>query len=57
MRSDQEALTLHQNKTHDVGAFDASKTFHSGVSLAVISLPLEVTRHLYTVLSDGCGLG
>ena len=31
--SDQEALTLHQVKTHDVRAFAASKAFQSGVSL------------------------
>ena len=31
--SDQEALTLHQVKAHDVRAFAASKAFQSGVSL------------------------
>ena len=31
--SDQEALTLHQVKAHDVRAFAASKTFQSGISL------------------------
>ena len=30
--SDQEALTLHQVKAHDVRAFAASKAFQSGVS-------------------------
>ena len=30
--SDQEALTLHQVKAHDVMAFAASKAFQSGVS-------------------------
>ena len=34
--SDQEALTLHQVKAHDVRAFAASKTFQSGVSLEQI---------------------
>ena len=34
--SDQEALTLHQVKAHDVRAFAASKAFHSGVSLEQI---------------------
>ena len=34
--SDQEALTLHQVKTHDVRAFAASKAFQSGVSLEQI---------------------
>ena len=33
--SDQEALTLHQVKAHDVRAFAASKAFQSGVSLVV----------------------
>ena len=31
--SDQEALTLHQVKAHDVRAFGASKAFQSGISL------------------------
>ena len=30
---DQESLTLHQVKEHDVRAFAVSKAFHSGVSL------------------------
>ena len=34
--SDQEALTLHQAKAHDVRAFTASKAFQSGVSLEQI---------------------
>ena len=34
--SDQEALTLHQDKAHDVRAFAASKTFQSGVFLEQI---------------------
>ena len=34
--SDQEALTLHQDKAHDVRAFAASKAFQSGVSLEQI---------------------
>ena len=34
--SDQEALTLHQVKAHDVRAFAASKAFQSGVSLQQI---------------------
>ena len=34
--SDQEALTLHQVKAHDVRAFAASKAFHLGVSLEQI---------------------
>ena len=34
--SDQEALTLHQVKAHDVRAFAASKAFQSGVSLEKI---------------------
>ena len=33
MSSDQEALTLHQVKAHDVRAFTASKAFQSRVSL------------------------
>ena len=31
--SDQQALTLHQVKAHDVRAFPASKAFQSGISL------------------------
>ena len=31
--SDQEALSLHQVKAHDVRVFAASKAFHSGISL------------------------
>ena len=34
--SDQESLTLHQVKAHDVRAFAASKAFQSGVSLEQI---------------------
>ena len=34
--SDQEALTLHQTKAHDVRAFAASKAFQLGVSLEQI---------------------
>ena len=34
--SDQEALTLHQVKAHDVRAFAVSKAFQSGVSLEQI---------------------
>ena len=34
--SDQEALTLHQVKAHDVRAFAASKAFQLGVSLEQI---------------------
>ena len=34
--SDQEALTLHQVKAHDVRVFAASKAFQSGVSLEQI---------------------
>ena len=43
--SDQESLTLHQVKAHDVRAFAASKAFQSGGLLRAdfVSLPLEVT--------------
>ena len=34
--SDQEALTLHQVKAHDVRAFAASKAFQGGISLEQI---------------------
>ena len=34
--SEQEALTLHQDKAHDVRVFTASKAFQSGVSLEQI---------------------
>ena len=36
MSSDQEAVTLHQVKVHDVWAFAAFKAFQSGVSLEQI---------------------
>ena len=42
--SDQEVLTLHQIKAHDVGAFTA-KAFQSGVSTVIISLSLEIPQH------------
>ena len=50
--SDQEALTLHQVKA-------ASKAVQMGISLEknLISLPLQVTQHLHTVVFEGCGLG
>ena len=35
--SDQEALTLHQVKAHDVRAFAASKAFQSGVLAQILS--------------------
>ena len=42
--SDQEALTLHQFKAHDVMAFAASKAFQSWGILREhsVSLPLEI---------------
>ena len=42
---DQEALTLHQVKAHNVRALAASKAFQSGILLGAnsVSLPLEVT--------------
>ena len=41
--SDQEAHSLHQVKTHDVGVFAAPKVFQSGVSLDLILSATEVT--------------
>ena len=42
--SDQEALTLHQVKAHDVRAFAASKAFQLGLLRAdSVSLPLEMS--------------
>ena len=57
--SDQEALTLHRVKVHDVRAFAASKAFQSGVSLEQIlsALPLEIAQHPHTILSEGHDLG
>ena len=43
--SDQEALTLHQVKAHDVKAFAASKAFQSGVSLEQILSACHWTSH------------
>ena len=54
--SDQEALTLHQVKAHDVRVFAASKAFQSGVSLEQI-LSLEIPQHLHIILFEGCGFG
>ena len=57
--SDQQALTLHQVKAHDVRAFAASKAFPVGSHLRpnLMSLPLEISQHLHPVLFEGCGLG
>ena len=49
--SDQEALTLHQVKAHDVRPFAASKAFQSGFSLE------QIPQHLHTILFEGCSLG
>ena len=43
--SDQESHSLHQVKAHDVGAFAASKAFHSGVSLEQILLACHWKSH------------
>ena len=43
MSSDQEALTLHQVKAHDVKAFAACKTFQSGVSIEQV-LPAWILK-------------
>ena len=43
--SDQEALTLHQVKAHDVRAFAASKAFQSGISLDQILLACHWKSH------------
>ena len=43
--SDQEALTLHQVKAHDVRAFAASKAFQSGVSLEQILSACHYKSH------------
>ena len=51
--TNQEALTLHQVKAHDVRAFAASKALQTRISLEQI---LEVS-HLHTVLFEGPGLG
>ena len=53
----QEALILHQVKSHDVGAFAASEAFQSGISLEQLSLSLQIPQHPHTVLLEGCGLG
>ena len=54
--SDQEALTLHQVKAHDVRSIAASTAFQS-TGTNIVSLSLEVTQHLHPVLPEGCGLG
>ena len=55
--TDQEDLTLHQVKPHDVRVFAASKAFQSGISSEQI-LPTCIGSHatLHTVLFKGCGL-
>ena len=60
--SDQEALTLHQVKAHDVRAFAASKAASKASSLVLlradsVSLSLEIPQHLHTILFEECGLG
>ena len=51
--SDQEALTLHQVKAHDVRAFAARDFLRSDL----VSLPLEISQHLHLILFEGCCLG
>ena len=47
--SDQEALTLHQVKAHDVRAFAASKAFQSGISLdQILSACHWKSHHTFT---------
>ena len=56
--SDQEALTLHQVKAHDVRAFAASKAFQSGISLdQILSACHWKSQHLHPILFEGCCLG
>ena len=54
--SDQQALTSHQVKAHNVRAFAASKAFQSGISLEQILSACHWKSH-NSVLSEGCGLG
>ena len=44
--SDQQALTLHQVKAHDVRAFAASKAFQSGISIDLHAWLLEPQQEL-----------
>ena len=44
--SDQEALTLHQVKAHDVRAFTASKAFQPGVSVEQILSASHCESHI-----------
>ena len=47
--SDQEALSLHQVKAHDVRAFAASKAFQSGISLdQILSACLWKSHNTFT---------
>ena len=43
--SDQEVLTLHQLKAHDVRTFAASKAFQSGISLEQILSVCHLKSH------------
>ena len=48
--TDQEALTLHQFKAHDVRAFAASKAFQSGVSLEpIVSACHWMSHNTFTI--------
>ena len=53
--SDQQALTLHQVKAHDIRDFAASKAFQSGVSLEQSSQPATVSHISPSHSSEGCG--
>ena len=53
--SDQQAVTLHQVKAHDVRAFSAAKAFQSGVSLEQSSQPSTVSHISPSHSSEGCG--
>ena len=46
--SDQEALSLHQVKAHEVRAFAAFKAFQSGISLEQILSACHCKSHTFT---------
>ena len=56
--SDQEALSLHQVKAHDVRAFAASKAFQSGISLEQVLSAFHWKSHnTFTQFCDLLPLG
>ena len=54
--SDEQALTLHQVRAHDVRAF-ASLPRRCSIRSDHFSLSLEVSQYIHPILPEGCSLG